>query len=101
MKRQRSEALFIPLETRWFNAFQDGIKNTELRQFGPRWNERTCPVGRPVVLSRGYAGARLTGTIVGFSKGVAGDATTTRYPEGSEIAMIEIQLDPGQERFRP
>jgi hypothetical protein len=51
--------LFIPL-MRWaFAAFSDGSKTTEFRPGGPGspWNERTCPPGRPVILSLGYGRA--------------------------------------------
>lgn len=47
--------LFIPLKTEYFQAFADGSKREELRRYGPRWNERTCCVGRDVVLSKGYS----------------------------------------------
>lgn len=59
--------LFIPLKGKYFDAFACGTKTTEYRVYGPRWNERTCPVGRDVVLSRGYGKYhRLTGRITGF-----------------------------------
>jgi hypothetical protein len=32
----------------------DGTKDTEYRLYGPRWNERTCSIGRPAVISKGY-----------------------------------------------
>ena len=46
--------LFIPLKAEYYDQFATGEKRDELRLYGPRWNERTCPVGRPVILSRGY-----------------------------------------------
>lgn len=61
--------LFIPLKTEYFNAFEDGSKTVEYRPYGPRWNERTCPVGRDVVLSCGYGKhRRLRGTVTGFER---------------------------------
>ncbi len=61
--------LFIPLKGEFFDAFASGTKTEELRRFGPRWNERTCEVGRAVTLSRGYGKAqRLTGRIWRFKK---------------------------------
>lgn len=61
------KALFIPLKTKWFEAFKSGEKTEELRLAGGRWNERTCRVGRPVVLSKGYGkGSRLQGEIWRF-----------------------------------
>lgn len=63
------KALFIPLKREFYRAFQDGSKTEELRRYGPRWNERTCHVGRPVVLSLGYGKAnRMTGKIWRFKK---------------------------------
>lgn len=62
-------ALFIPLKTEYFEAFANGSKDTEYRPYGPRWNERTCRVGRPVVLSKGYGnGQRLRGVVVKFER---------------------------------
>lgn len=59
--------LFIPLKGEYFEAFRTGTKTVEYRQYGPRWNERTCPVGRPVVLSKGYGKQhRLTGVVTEF-----------------------------------
>lgn len=47
--------LFIPLKREFFQAFKAGEKVEEYRPEGPRWNARTCRVGRPVVLSLGYS----------------------------------------------
>ena len=59
--------LFIPLKSEFYDAFANGTKDTEYRVYGPRWNERTCPIGREVVLSRGYGKARrLHGTVASF-----------------------------------
>jgi hypothetical protein len=61
--------LFVPLKTKYYNDFASGEKNEELRAYGPRWNERTCTVGRPVTLSHGYGKKkRLKGTIARFKK---------------------------------
>ena len=60
--------LFIPLKTEFFNAFASGSKTVEFRQYGARWNEKTCSIGRAVVLSKGYGKThRLTGVVCGFS----------------------------------
>ncbi|WP_157837211.1 hypothetical protein [Geminisphaera colitermitum] len=59
--------LFIPLKREFFEAFERGKKTAEYRLYGPRWNERTCRVGRAVVLSFGYTHRRLCGEIVHFS----------------------------------
>lgn len=64
--------LFIPLKTEYFEAFKAGTKTTECRVYGPRWNERTCAIGRPVVLSKGYGKAhRINGTVIGFWQSTA------------------------------
>jgi hypothetical protein len=61
--------LFIPLKTEFYEAFERGEKRSELRLYGPRWNEKTCPPGRPVVLSKGYGKAhRMTAVIYEFFK---------------------------------
>lgn len=61
--------LFIPLKRAFFEAFERGDKTNEYRPYGPRWNERTCIVGRRVLLSLGYGkGKRRTGRIVALTK---------------------------------
>lgn len=61
--------LFIPLKREYFEAFFSGEKRQEYRPWGPRWNDRTCVIGRPVVLSCGYGkGRRLCGEIVAILK---------------------------------
>jgi hypothetical protein len=61
--------LFIPLKRKFYIAFADGIKDTEYRRYGARWNERTCRVGRAVTISLGYGKAhRLSGVVVGFRR---------------------------------
>jgi len=62
-------ALFVPLMARYYEAFERGDKTEELRLYGPRWNERTCRVGRAVTLSKGYGKKhRLHGTIWKFKR---------------------------------
>jgi hypothetical protein len=59
--------LFIPLKAEYYREFACGMKTTEYRLYGPRWNERTCVIGRPVTLSLGYGKReRLRGTVAGF-----------------------------------
>lgn len=61
--------LFIPLTTKYFEAFKGGSKTDELRLYGKRWNKKTCFVGREVVLSKGYGKhERLKGKIWKFKK---------------------------------
>lgn len=66
--RMVMKPLFIPLKGEFYDQFASGQKDTEYRPFGPRWNLRTCPPGREVVLSRGYGKAhRLRGVVKHFS----------------------------------
>lgn len=59
--------LFIPLKAEFFNAFKRGEKTVEYRVYGPRWNEKTCVIGRTVVLSYGYGKKRrLRGVVTSF-----------------------------------
>jgi len=61
--------LFIPLKTKYYEAFKDGSKTDELRAYGPRWNHGTCKVGREVVLSKGYGKQnKMKGRIWSFKK---------------------------------
>lgn len=54
MSQPELKPLFVPLNTEHYEAFEDGSKDTEYRLYGARWNEKTCIVGRPAVLSKGY-----------------------------------------------
>lgn len=59
--------LFVPLNTRPYEAFKDGSKDVEMRLYGPRWNEKTCWFCRPAVLSKGYGKKnRLTAKVSSF-----------------------------------
>jgi hypothetical protein len=70
----RRKPLFIPLITKFYEAFERGDKTTELRMYGQRWNEKTCYVGREVILSKGYGKKhRLEGIIVDVETSAAHD----------------------------
>lgn len=59
----------MPLKREHFEAFERGEKTEEYRPYGPRWNEKTCRVGRAVTISLGYGKARrLRGEVVSFQK---------------------------------
>lgn len=98
--------LFIPLKSVYFNAFTDGTKDTEYRPYGAHWNERTCYVGREVVLSKGYGKAhRLRGTVEHFAKSEAVTRTTvwrsiygTKYQVAACIRIKLTPAVPGDER---
>lgn len=105
MNRPR-KPLFIPLKREHFEAFASGIKETEYRPYGPRWNERTCTIGRPVVLSLGYGRAhRITGTIASFTT----EADPTHRPGWVDCygtaprtaACIGIQKDSDRQEPQP
>lgn len=60
--------LFIPLYKRFFEQFERGQKQIEYRKYGPRWNEKTCIVGRAVTLSCGYGKKRRLKGVITFFK---------------------------------
>ena len=56
--------LFVPLISKYYEAFKDGSKTVEYRLHGKRWHCGTCYKGRPVTLSKGYGKKnRLNGVI--------------------------------------
>jgi hypothetical protein len=87
------KALFIPLTGQWFDAFASGQKTVEYRRAGPRWNARTCVIGRRVVLSHGYSGARLTGVITSYAEVPCVKVALAIYPDAPTLAAIGIRLD--------
>ena len=51
------------------DSLPPGFDSPPRRAYGPRWNERTCQVGRDVVLSKGYGKQnRMAGKISRFKK---------------------------------
>lgn len=85
--------LFVPFKKEWFKLFECHDKTTEYRVYGPRWNERTCTVGREVTLSCGYSGKRLHRTVSRFEKLKASDAPQIArdiFPQAEFIAAIGI-----------
>ena len=69
MGSESLKPLFIPLKAEYYEAFKNGSKTEELRIYGPRWNHKTCVVGRYVVLSKGYGKSnRMIGRICKFKK---------------------------------
>lgn len=99
MSNQSGERpLFIPLQAQWFERIKSGEKRHEYRAYGPRWNERTCRVGRRVVCSRGYGKAqRIERTIASFSVidwSAAPQEALDIYPDAAFIACIELSAPP-------
>lgn len=91
-------ALFIPLKGEYFDAFERGEKVIEYRLYSNRWNERTCRVGRPVVLSRGYGRRRrLRGEVSAFwTSTEPSEAFRACYPKvkNPTVACIQVKLAP-------
>jgi uncharacterized phage protein (TIGR01671 family) len=106
LKENRMEKpLFIPLNTEYYKAFESGEKTEELRRYGPRWNERTCVVGRRATLSKGYGKQnRLSGYVCRFIKqhgSLFGQTYKTAIKKcfgtlDIDIACITIMVDPDQ-----
>lgn len=102
--------LFVPLKTEYWQQFRDGTKRDELRLYGPRWNERTCQVGREVTLSKGYGKiGRMTGRVRAFKR-QHGSTFGSTYREAIqavygtldvEIACISIDLRPNKNSTTP
>lgn len=97
--------LFVPLCREYFEAFERGEKHEEFRPYGPRWNERTCRIGRQVVLSLGYGKSRrLFGRVVSFRT----DSEPQRMPawlhcygdKHPVAACIGVALDLGTNDYR-
>lgn len=98
--------LFVPLKTEYWQQFRDGTKRDELRLYGPRWNERTCAIGREVTLSKGYGKhGRMTGRVRSFKR-QHGSTFGSTYRAAIlavygtldvEIACISIDLRPNAE----
>lgn len=89
--------LFIPLKSEHYEAFKRGEKTIEYRQYGARWNEKTCPIGRGATLSKGYGKQnRLSGVVDGFNRIKLKDApanVANIYPDCErDIAAIGIDI---------
>lgn len=90
---EQERPLFIPLRTLWFREFETGTKDTEYRAYGPRWNERTCRLGRKATVSHGYSGKRLQRRVTAFEKVPFADASPIAreiYPKAEFIAAIGL-----------
>jgi hypothetical protein len=84
--------LFIPLKREHFEAFASGTKRHEWRRHGPGWNAGTCWIGRPLVLSLGYSGPRLSGKVTSFDIRQATGAVVGLYGN-VPCAVIGVRLD--------
>jgi hypothetical protein len=98
-----TKPLFIPLKAEYFDAFVAGVKNTEYRPYGPRWNERVCAVGRRVILSRGYGIRRRSwgyiGVFLSLPLSAIPDEAAAAYRKcyganaPTQVACVQIGLD--------
>jgi hypothetical protein len=87
-----TKPLHLRLRFVWFDAFASGSKQHEWRRYGDRYNERTCAIGRPVILGRGYTPERLTGTITSFDVKRAEGGAIGFYGSEALCAVIGIEL---------
>ena len=95
------KSLFLPLKKQYYEKFEQGLKTTEYRPYGPRWNEHTCVIGREVIISCGYGKTRrLHGVIISFevrtiseSNGGAAFRQVYRQNAKGPIAEIGIELN--------
>lgn len=91
MAENPDKPLFVPLMTEHYTAFADGSKTVEFRRYGPRWNEKTCPIGRAVTLSKGYGRQhRLPGEVVHFNKQ---HGSTLRPSDQQDVKVIYGSVD--------
>lgn len=89
--------LFIPLKREYFEAFERGEKTAEWRPYGPRWNARTCLIGRRATLSLGYGkGRRLCKMITAFAMMPAAPGSPARklFPRVKRFAVITLGDQP-------
>lgn len=89
-----TKPLFVPLKTEWFDKFAAGSKDVEYRKYGPGWNERTVYAGRPVILSKGYSGARLDAVVLSYELVQARDVprATEIYPADATLIAVRLRL---------
>lgn len=87
--------LYLVLARVHFEAFLDGSKSFEIRRYGTRYNERTCAIGREVLLQLGYSRIRAAGRILWFAARDRGDvpeAAHQIYPDTERFAVFGIAL---------
>jgi hypothetical protein len=90
---------FMPLKTEYFEQFKNGTKSYELRKYSNRFCRAKFPIGRHVILSKGYGKKhRLIGTVAHINIVMADElsiidrkAVVDCYGNG-EIKIIQIWL---------
>ena len=101
-ERKAMTNLFIPLKHCFYDDFIKGNKQTEYRLFGPRWNHKTCFVGRSVTLSSGYGKSKRAYTAIKAVEikkryelsGDVQDAIIHCYTATPETEIICIHMEP-------
>lgn len=89
---------FLPLRKVWFNAFRDGLKTTEYRLAGTRYE--SIKSGRIITLSCGYSGAQLQAECVSIEKMSIENCPTeclSVYPAGSILLAIHLKVKPSKQ----
>lgn len=87
--------LFIPLKAEWFEKFRSDEKTVEYRAYGPRWNEKTCIIGRKAILAYGYGWPRLRMYVRSFKKLPRDKAPAVAreiFPNAKFIAAIGLRF---------
>ena len=88
--------VFVPLKREWFEAFARGEKRVEWRAYGARWNCECIAPKRAIVLSMGYSGARLHGTVVDverIERAHAPEAAQLLFPNAEYFCAIHVDLE--------
>src|SRR5579883_2093982 len=93
--RMMTTPLWVPLKGEYFDAFAAGTKTTEYRRLGgPLGKLERLPVGRPVILSRGYSGPRLQMMIKAVSVVPAAIVPHAAAIYGHRARLVAIELSP-------
>jgi hypothetical protein len=90
--RTRRPSLFVPLRGEWFDAIARGDKTDEWRRLGVRFNLDTCSVGRELILSRGYSGARLRVRVVEVSERMSQESPAASGIYGPDVRCVVMRL---------
>lgn len=89
---------FLPLKFIYFNAFAHGLKTKEYRLSGSRYGCIT--VGREVILSCGYMGARLFAICTNVIEKPIEECPPeclSIYPIGSKLLEIHLLVTPSRQ----
>lgn len=95
IRERKNKPLFVPLKAEYYEAFENGTKDTEHRKYGRNWTERTVRQGRRVILSYGYSkGRRMTGIITAVKiHQMDTPEFIACYGEAAKAISFTIELD--------